>query len=337
MALKQTLVLVNPNARSGKMKLNWSSMEKQIRDALANTSSSVQVEFTTPEDHGAGIVRKALQEGKNQIVIVGGDGTLSEAIQGLFYENQPLFTKDTVFALIPGGRGDDFFKSLTQKKFYSSRSAWMESLRILKSGKPQPVDLGKIRWLGDHVGNRESPQQCYFINIASFGFPGLVVERVQSQKNILNRWGLGKSAWVYGLHGALALKDYKPLSVQLSVDDKLFYEGPIYSGFILNGKYNAGGINWDPRAQIDDGFFHLLLLEPRSFMRVAQNTLKILMNRGDSLSGAHRGFGKKFKIVLQEGPPKAHSLFEIDGDLRESEKTQGAEIEVLAGCIQFLK
>lgn len=326
----QTLILINPKARHGRQVSSsddWEARKIELFDALG--VSQAQVVFTTPEDHGEKTVKRALKRGVKRVVVIGGDGTLSEVIQGFFENGKPI-SPEAIVMVMPGGRGDDFFKNLTPQSFYSGASAWNLGLEVIKNGSPHPTDVGMIQWRG----SKELPRR-YFINIASFGFPGLVVNRVQSKKGFFGNKLFSSSAWTYGLQGLAALKEYKPLPVQVKVDDKEFYSGPLNSGFILNGRYNAGGLCWDPDAQIDDGLFHLVLLEPTSQWTNLKNGSKLLMKDSRSLEGAYRISGKKIEVLFQSDSPKTHSYFEIDGDCPEDSSTHGAVFEILPGAIQI--
>lgn len=323
----RTLVLVNPQARNGQLGREWPSREKEVLEALGE--SSIPVVFTTQEEHGSSLVRKALQEGADRIVVVGGDGTVSEAVQG-FFNGDDIINPQATLMVLPAGRGDDFFKDLTNYRYYRGNSGWSRGLKLLKEGKPRSVDVGRVNWIGQ--GRK---RQRYFINIASFGFPGLVVQRVQERYGVLGKTFLGKSGFAYLMQGLVAFVNYKPMSVQIKVDDHDFYRGKVHSGFVLNGKYNAGGICWDSDARVDDGVFQLMIMEPRDRLNYIKDSAKILLGSWNGIPGIQRARGKKIEVLMAKGQPKADHFFEIDGDLADEGEIQGASIETLSGAIRF--
>jgi diacylglycerol kinase family enzyme len=325
----RVLVLVNPKARGGRLERNWPTRQREILEALG---SDVSVEFalTAETERGASHVRSALLNGFQKIVVVGGDGTLSEAIQG-FFDQGRIVSPQAVLAVMPAGRGDDFFKTLSQRRFFSERSAWEHGLKLLRKGKALPIDVGRIDWLGS------APQvPRYFVNVASFGFPGLVVQRVHAQEGVLAKSFLGRTAWTYILQGWGALLQYRPIKTQIKVDDEILYQGDVFSGFILNGKFNAGGVCWSSDARLDDGLFHFLLLKPMSWFQQLKVTLKSLLIPWNQLDGVVHTQGKKIEIWVQPECKKSHPFFEIDGETLENADTRGAIVEILPKTICLL-
>jgi len=327
--MSQTLILVNPRAREGEVESRWPEIEKELLAALKETSASVVK--TTAEDYGSGTVRKFLKSGGRKVVVVGGDGTISEAVQG-FFENGRTIAPDAVLAIMPAGRGDDFFKSVAGRTFGGSKDAWKRGLEILKTGKPCPTDLGRV----DILETGDEKLSRYFINITSFGYPGLVVKRVLSGAGVWGRSKIGKSAWTYILQSLSALIEYKPISMQIKMDGHLVYEGPVFSGFVLNGRYNAGGSNWSEEAQIDDGLFHLTLFEPRNIASTLMTMPRMLTGRWQDVKGVRTAVGKQIDVKLSHpGGERSHPLLEIDGDQPERAGTRGARFEILPGAIQI--
>src|SRR4051812_26416444 len=193
---KSTMILVNPQAREGEVGRKWPDLERQLLGALGD--GDARVEFTSAVDYGSATVRKAVREGVERILIVGGDGTISEAVQGLFDDGK-LISRDVTLMVMPAGRGDDFFKAMVKRRCVSSTDAWEKGLDLLKHGKPERADLGTIEWIpagegrGSGGGSGSAGKRA-FVNVASFGFPGMVVKRVHEHAGIWGRSKAGKSA-----------------------------------------------------------------------------------------------------------------------------------------------
>ena len=326
MESRNTLILVNPKARGGDAGTNWKELEKQLLEALGEDSA--QVVFTSAEDHGSGAVRDALKKGIRKVVVVGGDGTVSEAVQG-FFENGEAISPEACLIVMPAGRGDDFFKSIVGHRMLSSRGAWEEGLALIRNGRSLPADLGRVEWLSG--GGR------YFINVVSFGYPGLVVQKVLSRTGIFGKSRAGKSAWTYLIHSATGVLEYRPVRAEIKIDGEIVFDAPVFSGFVLNGRYNGGGICWNKDARIDDGLFHVVVSEPQKPFFSLLNAPRMLSGDWD-VKGIHVRSGKRIEIRPLEEPRGGHPFFEVDGDQTEDllrEGNKGAVFEMMAGKIRI--
>ncbi|MGZ3688844.1 MAG: diacylglycerol/lipid kinase family protein, partial [Bdellovibrionota bacterium] len=194
---------------------------------------------------------------------------------------------------------------------------------------PKATDVGRVKWMG--MAGREGR---YFLNLASFGFPGLVVQRVSTKAGIWGRSRLGNSALTYLAQSASALLEYRPLEVEVKADGKPFFSGKIFSGFVLNGRYNAGGVDWHKDARIDDGEFHLLVMEPRNPVATALSAGKMISGDWEGTAGVHITRAKSVEVSLKGDARKLFPLFEVDGDQPEAPDSRGAVFEILPGAIQ---
>ncbi len=324
-----TLILANPRARNGRLERDWDEFKNPILDALGKIENEVHVTFTRPTNPGGETIKVALKSGIKQILVIGGDGTISEAIQG-FFEDDKVISTDAVLMVLPGGRGDDLFKTISNEFFFSRQSGWNRGLEIIKTGTPMRSDLGKIQWIGTHPA-----KDRYFINIASFGFPGLIVERVLTQKKYLGSSLINKTGLAYVLQGAVAMTQYKPLEFEVKVDGKEGYKGKITYGFIMNGRRNAGGICWDPSTRIDDGLLNIFVMAPCNPFEQSRRLSRLILGSREKIPGVWLATGKQFEVLLSNQEQKTHSIFEIDGEIPENKTIVGARLEILPGIIQI--
>jgi diacylglycerol kinase (ATP) len=328
-----TMILVNPKAREGAVGKNWPDLQHQLLGALGE--GKARVEFTTDVDYGAGMVRKALKDGVERILVVGGDGSISEAVQGFFENGKPV-SPDATVMVMPAGRGDDFFKSMVGRRCSSTADAWKQGLELLKHGKSEPVDLGRLSWLPHKAGVAAGASfDRAFVNVASFGYSGLVVQRVMQQSGALGRTRVGKSGWAYLLQIATGLMEYKPLPVEVRVDGESVFDGPLFCGFVLNGSYNAGGIRWSDEARIDDGLFHVVVSEPRDALSTVLSGPRMLSGDWKNVKGVHRFKGRRVEVRAHPDGKRDYPLFDIDGDQPEKPGTDGAVFEVMPGVVRL--
>lgn len=324
----RSLVLVNPRAREGAVGERWSELEQELLGALGE--KSVEVKFTSAEDHGAAAVRAALRAGTSMVVVVGGDGTVSEAAQGFFDHGAPI-APEAELAVMPAGRGDDFFKTIAGRGLHGSEAVWAKGLEILRSGRPSAMDVGRISFLADG----QSDVMRYFINIASFGCPGLIVQRVAGHAGIWGRSRLGRSALTYLLQTAGAIRDYRALRTLVKVDGDVVFDRPLFSGFVLNGRFNAGGVCWSRSARVDDGVLEVVLFEERSPMATLLSLPRLVSGDWAGVPGVSTHKGTQVEIQNGDSAVPSHPFFEIDGDLPEPPGTRGARVELLPGTIRI--
>ncbi len=328
-----TLALVNPKAREGALAERFPALKRELFDALGESEAAVRVAFTTPEDHGAGIVRRALLEGVRRVVVIGGDGTLSEALQGFFdcTAGAPrAIAPEAELAVLPTGRGNDFFKSMVGERLLSSDEVWRRGLALVRSWRARPTDVGSVSFPGAQA-NR------VWINVTSFGMPGLIVQRVLSRAGFWGRSRVGKGAWTYLFQSGAALLQYKPMRVEVLLDGREFYSGPVLNGFVLNGHYNAGGADWASGASLDDGKFNVMIVEPQTPLQSAACLPRMLSGRWEGAPRVHLGTGARVEISLVDSGPKPHPIFEIDGDQPEPTEGRVGNFEVLAGAVRIVR
>ncbi len=113
------------------------------------------------------MVRRALSEGHSEIIAVGGDGTINEAVNG-FFNAEGALAPDAVFAFVTSGTGGDF------RKTFGIEAGPQAALAHLKKAKIRTVDIGRVSCLSTDG----LPVTRYFINVASFGLSGVIVDRV---------------------------------------------------------------------------------------------------------------------------------------------------------------
>lgn len=334
----ETLIVMNPKARGGTLGAHWERLEKQILDALR--IEKAEVLMTPVETQGVHRVRDALKKGVKNVVVVGGDGTISEVIQG-FFEDGKAISPQTVLSIMPAGRGDDFFKTMSGTFSLSSQSAWKKGLEILRAGTPKAVDVGWIKWILQSESRGSVPETRYFMNITGFGFTSYVANQIQQRRSEIATTSVGKSAWIYVVKGLSAMKTYRPISVEIKIDGRDFYRGEITYGLVLNGRYSAGGVCWDPEAVINDGLFNLVVTQPRAYLSDILRMAQLISGKKQGLDGVLHAQGRRIEIrvITNEGPSERedkstpHPICEVDGEVPENVAIRGAVLELLPSAV----
>jgi diacylglycerol kinase (ATP) len=330
-----TAVLWNPKAGGGRIRHTWKERERQLRAVLSGAGDSLRFVQTTQEDHGALAVGALLDEEVQRIVVVGGDGTLSEAVQGFFDRSTgKARSTQATLALVPAGRGNDFLRSLVGPYAPLGSLAWDHGLRILRRGSPKPLDLVRVDFL-DASGSPVCDSRLQ-VNVSSFGVPGSIAERVAQAAGWVGRTRFGRGAASYVLQSVQALRDYSPSPVRVRVDGREVFHGPLLWGAVLNGRFNASGFCWSSEDSVRDGLLGVNLLPALSFRSLL--TQVPFMFSGEWHRSTHARIDRGCVVELEDLRPledRKSPLVEVDGDLPAPRATQLYRFTVLPGAVSF--
>ena len=254
--MKKLLLIVNPMAGKSMYKEGLG----EALSILAAGGYETTVRFTEGGGHAA-LLANQLGEQYDVVACIGGDGTLSEVMEGIVgLEHQPLI------GYFPLGTANDVATTLKLPKSNIPAAAD----RIV-NGSPMSFDLGTF----GNDGN--------FTYVAAFGaFTDVSYVTPQQEKQALG-------------HFAYVLEGMMRLPKIASVHAKVEYDGgTVEDDFILGGLVNstsvAGLIHLDPnKIRLNDGLFELTLVRlPRNISEMRQ-LLKDLINQDYT--------GPFFKIV----------------------------------------
>jgi YegS/Rv2252/BmrU family lipid kinase len=253
-------VIVNPRSAGGKTARRWPKLLEQLRQTIGPVHSTA----TAAPGHATQLVREALSLGHEWIIVVGGDGTLNEAVNGMLVDDRPV-VPDACLSVIMNGTGNDFRRSLG-----TSRSP-EEDIATLAAAPVRAIDVGKLTFV-DHAGNT---QVRYFDNIASFGMSGLV-DRYASE-NVRGKELFGAAAFLWAIIKALAV--YRNTPVQMAIDDGPVETVPVRLAQVCNGQFAAGGMWFAPEARLDDGQFDIVTVHNAGVGFVLANFPKIFSGK----------------------------------------------------------
>jgi diacylglycerol kinase family enzyme len=228
-------VVVNP--RAGNTGRDW----PRIKPALESAFPLMQVAESRARGQTAQLVRAALKDGHLDIIAVGGDGTINEAVNG-FFENGVPVSSDAVFGFVSSGAQCDFRRSFGIKPGYEAGIARLKQARIRR------LDVGHVAC----VSPKGEPVSRYFVNVASFGLSGRVAAR-------LNRDGIAR-LFGFGFQTAMALLFWRPKRVRLFTDTGYDEIAGITEVAVANGRWFGGGLRVAPKAEPGDGLFDIVVM-----------------------------------------------------------------------------
>ena len=121
------LVIVNPNAGRRKGETDWPVISSLLKESGLEFESF----FTTGRGHAIELTKKNVENGYKNILVVGGDGTLNEVVNGIFDQTRYKSTDITV-GLIMVGAGNDWGRmyNLNNKYKKAIKAIWKNRLFI---------------------------------------------------------------------------------------------------------------------------------------------------------------------------------------------------------------
>ena len=302
----ERLVIVNPNAGNGKGRKEWDRISLLIKNAGLPFSAK----FTERKGHAIEITLEAITAGFRKIIIVGGDGTLNEAVNGVI-TNTVCPPTDITLALIPVGTGNDW------GKMFGISTDHEKAVSIVSNNKTLLHDVGVVSFYnGSEKFNR------YFINIAGLGFESVVVKKTNLQKD---KGKGGKLIYFYNL--LTSLLAYKNTKAEIIIDGETVH-ADLFSLNVGNGRYCGGGMRQTPRAIPDDGLLDVTIINGMGKFEIVRN-LKILYDGTILRHPRIDGYKCKNIKVTSESP----MFIEADG---ESLGQSPAEFNIIADAIKIV-
>ena len=223
-------------------------------------------------------VKAAVRDGAPMVIVGGGDGSLSCAID-------ELVDRDCVFALLPLGTANSFARTLGIPLDLEG------AIRTIVTGRRRRVDLGVID--GD-----------YYANSAAIGLSPMIAATVpHGLKKWLGRFG-------YLLWAFWSIYRFRPFGLVIETEDGKRHEMQALEVRIANGAFH-GGVEVVDAAEVDSGQIVVQAVTGTAKHRLIRNWLAVLMkdrrSKRETVTDFH---GTRLRIVTD--PPLPIS---IDGEV----------------------
>ncbi len=185
--------LVNPASRSGQGIRDW----ERIRAVLEERKVPYQVRFSAKAGDMAHFAEEASVDAAKEdscvhLVVLGGDGAVNEALQGIRNPDRIRFSN------IPTGSGNDLARDIG-----ISRRPLKALVHLLDSPKERRMDMGILHYHtaflpeGKTFRKVSLPDRRFLVS-SGIGFDAAVCQQAMASpfKNVLNRLGLGKLTYL---------------------------------------------------------------------------------------------------------------------------------------------
>ncbi len=273
---------------------------QRVIDALARHGVACDVETPDSVDGFRDQVIDAARRGR-RIAVVGGDGTISTAVDALVTAGRAA---DATIGVLPAGSGCDLIRT------FGIPQSLEEAARHLATPSTYRIDVGRLE---GEWGIR------HFVNVANTGLAAAVV---QAAERLPRRLGSSR----YGVAVALAAPGFDACEVELRTEQRTHRQRALL--FIAaNGQFFGGGWNVAPKALLVDGELDTQLIDvpklaiPRLLPRLVKG-LHLSHPGVRRRSMATFGFTPELRWPVEvDGDPIGHGPFEA-GVLRESDHAQ---------------
>jgi len=234
------IFIINPHGRNGKNKI--------LADNIKKICTDENLDFQIRETYRAGSATDIAKEYKDKnyiIYAVGGDGIISEVVNGIVGTNNSL-------AVIPAGSGNDFYRTIKET---------INSGEVIKN----KIAVGKIN-------------NKYFINTACIGMDADVASNVFRMR----RMRIPKK-WLYTTSIIYTLFHFKQPKVKIEIDNKVNKNEHITILAICNGRYYGGGYNIAPKALIQDDKLDIYYVKKINIFKIIYYLLKMKNGKHENL------------------------------------------------------
>ncbi|NJC32751.1 YegS/Rv2252/BmrU family lipid kinase [Sphingomonas jejuensis] len=268
---REAILVVNAQSRRGRA--TFKDARRKLKDAGITLLSAHAVR--NPK-HFRDVIKKALETSPPMVIVGGGDGSLSSAVDDFVRTR-------TVFALLPLGTANSFARTLGIPLDLDG------AIGVIANGARRRIDLGMI-------------DDDYYANCATLGLAPLIAETVpHGLKKMLGRTGY--LAWA-----GYRLSRFKPFS--LTVDDGTTARTlDAVEVRIANGRFH-GGAELVEDARVDSGEIVVQVVTGKARHRLLWSWSASLLRLRSRKQTYEEFHGQQFRLSTEKPMPVS-----IDGEV----------------------
>jgi YegS/Rv2252/BmrU family lipid kinase len=177
--------------------------------------------------------RAAREAGDSLLVVVGGDGTVNEVVNGIAGTGAEI-------AVLASGTGQDFARS------HGIPTRLADAVGVVLAGETRTIDLGRVE-VADGTDR-------FFANVGSVGMSGAVARRANTMSKRLG----GRATFFYALTREFLAWQNTEVTVRPAAGEER--RGRMHDVIVANGLWHGGGMKLAPAARQDDGLFDVVLI-----------------------------------------------------------------------------
>ncbi|MFN5213684.1 MAG: diacylglycerol/lipid kinase family protein [Bacteroidota bacterium] len=245
------LFIINPYSGKGKSITLCESLKARIKEIPISCIFT----YTEYAQHATALALQASKQGVDVVVVLGGDGTLHEAANGLLQNPD----NRTALSVCPVGTGNDFAAA------YQLRGQVDSLINRLCHPKYSWQDVIELQ---DACGWR-----TYCVSMCGIGFDAFIAREANIKKKSGRRGKL-----IYLTAALRAIRRYRPVNIQFHYNGINRTETMLSMALGIH-KTNGGGLMQCPHAVPDDGFIAVTLIRPLTLPDVLQALPKLFTGK----------------------------------------------------------
>jgi len=278
-------IILNPYAGRWKARDAIPDVERACREV----GLDYELVVTEGPGHGIELAREAVLAGYSPIVAAGGDGSISEVVNGMLMATGGE-RPEVPLGIIPLGSADDLADQLGLPKDV------LEACQVIVGGCERLLDLGRVNGR-------------YFDNNSAVGLEPMVTVTQEKMQRV-------KGTPRYVLAAVRTILAYRPWRMRL-VWDGGGYEGEVALVSVGNMRRTGGAFYMTPRAEPDDGLLDFVFAEGLS-------RLKLLRLLPTTFDGSHVDrpevrYERTTRLTIECDPS---TPIQADGELFDRAATQ---------------
>ena len=284
--IRKRRFLINPTSGSGLFKNRFSSLNEYFSKNLGTFDYVVSKNAKDLFEK----TRQALFDGVEQIIAIGGDGTVN-IIVNAFFENGKILNPDTSLVVSKMGTGADFIKTIANgRKNFDWR-------KLVLDHQIEEFDVGKIEF------EKSNFKAKYFINDCGIGANAKVVAKKEQG------WQFLPNKLSYIFPTLTTLPFYQPTPCEILFDQESL-KIDLFALAIAKGSYAGGGMKFGIDVQPNDGFFEATIFKKKSIGKLLTHLPKIYSGKYGNLDFIEKRKVKKISVRSPHAIP-----VEFDGEV----------------------
>lgn len=299
MTTDSVALFFNPTAGRGRAGRRIARIEQLLKGSGISAPPSASRAVGDLEQQ----VYERVSTGVQKIIVVGGDGSVHEAVNGIMRAGG-----NAGLGVIPCGTGNDFAKACCTSLDWEHATQLLAN-RLASGSTPRRIDVGRMN-------------ERFFANGAGIGFDAKVTQIARSM-----HWPIGDLVYLFAIFRGMV--EGTTTSDMRIFSGGIIWNGPLTLANISNGPWVGGMFHIAPMAMNDDGVLNLVIAGPVSRRRIVRLLPKLMR-------GQHTTEPEVTCVALRQlrieasAPVPAH----LDGEMQEP--CTSFDVELLPGALDLL-